>query len=84
VLVAHHRAQQRPLDDRELLRLALTHPLLTLKVIAGIHWEALKLLIKGLRLYTHPARQPGSTPAVPPSAAAAASASAASALHSGS
>jgi DUF1365 family protein len=75
VLVAHHSAQQRPLDDRELLRLALTHPLLTLKVIAGIHWEAIKLLLKGLRLYTHPTRQPLPPPADAPTA---------SALHPGS
>ncbi len=57
VLVAHYAATRQPLTDRHLLRLFATHPLLTLKVIGGIHWEALKLLAKGLRLYTHPARQ---------------------------
>lgn len=56
VLVAHYAAQRQPLTDRHLLRLFATHPLLTLKVIGGIHWEAVKLLLKGLRLYTHPAR----------------------------
>ncbi len=56
VLVAHYAAQRQPLTDRHLLRLFVTHPLLTLKVIGGIHWEAVKLLLKGLRLYTHPAR----------------------------
>jgi len=70
VLVAHYAAQQQPLNDRTLLRLAATHPLLTLKVIAGIHWEALKLLLKGLRMYTHPGA------GEPPVAAAAAAASA--------
>lgn len=56
VLVAHYGAQRQPLTDRHLLRLFATHPLLTLKVIGGIHWEAVKLLLKGLRLHTHPAR----------------------------
>jgi hypothetical protein len=56
VLVAHYAAQRQPLTDRHLLRLFATHPLLTLKVIGGIHWEAVKLLLKGLRLHTHPAR----------------------------
>lgn len=63
VLVAHYAAKQQPLDDRTLLRLAATHPLLTLKVIVGIHWEALKLLLKGLRLYTHPGAGAPSTAA---------------------
>jgi DUF1365 family protein len=31
-----------------------SHPLLTLKVIAGIHFEALRLWAKGLRLQTRP------------------------------
>jgi len=48
------------LDDRSLLRSFLSHPLLGLKVIAGIHWEALRLLVKGAPLRRHPgpAEQP--------------------------
>jgi DUF1365 family protein len=42
-------------SDRALIRVALTHPLLTLKVVGGIHWEALKLWIKGVRLVHRPA-----------------------------
>lgn len=42
-------------SDRALLRAALTHPLLTLKVVGGIHWEALKLWLKGVRLTHRPA-----------------------------
>jgi DUF1365 family protein len=42
-------------SDRALLRAALTHPLLTLKVVGGIHWEALKLWLKGVRLVHRPA-----------------------------
>lgn len=42
------------LSDRTLARAALTHPLLTVKVIAGIHWEALKLWAKGVGLAAPP------------------------------
>jgi DUF1365 family protein len=42
------------LSDAVLLSAFLRTPLLTLKVIAGIHWEALRLLLKGLRIHTHP------------------------------
>jgi DUF1365 family protein len=42
--------RRRALSDRTLLALALRYPLMTLKVIAAIHWEALRLLIKGVPL----------------------------------
>ncbi len=42
-------------SDRALLRAALTHPFLTIKVIGAIHWEALKLWIKGVKLTHRPA-----------------------------
>ena len=29
-------------------------PLLTLKVVAGIHWEALRILAKGVRMTRRP------------------------------
>jgi DUF1365 family protein len=41
-------------SDRQLLKLALAYPLLTLKVIAGIHWEALWIWLKGVRLKRRP------------------------------
>ena len=40
--------ERRPLTDGQLLRAWLTHPLLTLKVIGGIHWEALRIWTKGI------------------------------------
>ena len=55
VLVARYEATRRRLDDAALLRVFLTHPLLTLKVVAAIHWEALRLLAKGARWRPRPA-----------------------------
>jgi DUF1365 family protein len=36
-----------PLDDRMLRRALLGYPLMTIKVIVAIHWEALRLWLKG-------------------------------------
>lgn len=33
-------------------------PLMTLKVVAGIHWEAMKLWFKGIRFFTRPSPPP--------------------------
>lgn len=55
LLHARLDAQRRPLGDRALLRVFLSHPLLTLKVVAAIHWEALRLWRKGVRLHPRPA-----------------------------
>ncbi|MBB5519683.1 DUF1365 domain-containing protein [Amphiplicatus metriothermophilus] len=50
VLHAAFSARRRALTDRTLLQAFFAYPLMTVKVIAGIHWEALRLLAKGLRL----------------------------------
>jgi hypothetical protein len=47
-----HRA---PLTDRTLIRALFTHPLLTLKVIVGIHWEAVQIWLKGVGFRHRPA-----------------------------
>lgn len=47
--------ERRELADRALLRAFLAIPSVTLKVIAAIHWEALLLWLKGLRLRPRPA-----------------------------
>jgi DUF1365 family protein len=54
MLNATQNLRRRPLDDRELLRVFFTHPLLTLKVIAGIHVEALRIWLKGVALHVRP------------------------------
>ena len=53
--VATHKARQVPLSDLSLLRACFAYPLMTLKVIGGIHWEALHLWRKGARLRPRPA-----------------------------
>jgi DUF1365 family protein len=49
LLVARFDAERRPLGDAALARVFFSHPLLTLKVVGAIHWEALRLWIKGAR-----------------------------------
>lgn len=46
-LVASLSGHRRPLADAELLRALLAFGPMTLKVVLGIHWEALKLWVRG-------------------------------------
>lgn len=48
-LTASFAGVRRDLDDAQLLRAWLGNPLMTFKVIAGIHWEALRMWLKGVR-----------------------------------
>lgn len=54
VLTARHLARRTELTDTALLKAFFAIPFLTLRVIGGIHWEALKIWLKGVRLRTHP------------------------------
>ncbi|MEO7008366.1 MAG: DUF1365 domain-containing protein [Caldimonas sp.] len=54
VLVASFDAHRRTLGDAALALTLFSHPLLTLKVIAGIYWEALRLWVKRVPLHQHP------------------------------
>ena len=54
LLTASFAGQRKPLGDAALLRAFVTHPLLTIKVVGGIHWEALRLWIKGVPLTHRP------------------------------
>jgi DUF1365 family protein len=56
VLFAVQRARRRALTDTALLRVAITHPLLTLKVVAGIGWEAARLWVKRVPVHDHVAQ----------------------------
>jgi DUF1365 family protein len=59
LIFAGFKGARRPLGDGQLLRLVATYPLMTLKVTAAIHLEAIKLLLKGLRLQPAPPAPPG-------------------------
>jgi DUF1365 family protein len=56
VLAAGFAGERRELSDRGLLRAWLTHPWMTLGVLAAIHWEALFIWLKGEKLRARPAR----------------------------
>ena len=55
LLYASFTGERRPLTDRSLASTLIRYPLLTYKVIGGIHWEALKLWLKGIPLTDRPA-----------------------------
>lgn len=57
MLTATFSGERSELTDKALLRAVFSHPLMTLKVTAAIHWEAVKLLLKGLRVYPHKPRR---------------------------
>jgi DUF1365 family protein len=50
LLAATFNGSRRALDTRELLRAFFTLPLVTMKIMAAIHWEAMRLWLKGARL----------------------------------
>ncbi len=54
LLYAATRGRRRPFADRELLAAFLRFPLMTLKVIGGIHWEAFRIWRKGVPLVSRP------------------------------
>lgn len=47
-------ARRVALDDRSLLEVFLTHPLVTLKAIGAIHWQAMLTWIAGARFHRRP------------------------------
>ncbi len=55
VLAAGFSGRRCALTTRTLLRAFLAIPLLTFKVVAAIHWEALRLWVKGAPLVPRPA-----------------------------
>ncbi|MEO1774143.1 MAG: DUF1365 domain-containing protein [Pseudomonadota bacterium] len=58
-LIATQNGHRRPLSDAGLLRAWMVHPLMTLKVILAIHWQALVLWLKGARFHPYRGPYPG-------------------------
>jgi len=54
VLTANLDTRRQALRDSTLALAFFSHPLLTLKVVGAIHWEALRLWIKGVNLHPRP------------------------------
>jgi DUF1365 family protein len=53
LVTAYFRGTCKPLTDGRLFLLALGYPLMTIKIVAAIHWEALRLWLKGVPLTLH-------------------------------
>ena len=54
LLVASFYGRHKPLSDRALLRAFFTHPLMTVKVLVAIHYEAAKIFMKGVPFIKRP------------------------------
>jgi hypothetical protein len=63
LLAATFSGRRRSLTTRTLLHAFVTLPLVTLKIISAIHWEALRLWLKGVRLVPRTASSPDSATA---------------------
>lgn len=56
ILAATFTGKRQSLTSAAIVKACVTMPLMTLKVVAGIHWEAAKLWLKGIEFYNRPAR----------------------------
>jgi len=50
LLYASQDGKAKELNEKNLLISYISHPLMTFKIIAAIHYEALKLWLKGIKL----------------------------------
>jgi DUF1365 family protein len=53
VITASYTAKRKMLSAKQLMRQFLRFPFQTLKVVLGIHWEALRLFLKGVPWFKH-------------------------------
>ena len=49
--------QRQTISNKSLNSLLWRFPLMTLQVFIGIHWQALKLWLKGINIFKHQAHQ---------------------------
>jgi uncharacterized protein len=54
--------KRRELNGSNLARVLVCYPPITLKAVAGIYWQAIRLWIKGATFYPHPAKRQESLP----------------------
>lgn len=71
VLAAGFTGERQDLTDRNLFRAWLTHPWMTLGVVAAIHWEALFIWLKGEKIRTRPPKPAWAVTVVTPAKLAA-------------
>ncbi|MND05429.1 hypothetical protein D3C83_262170 [compost metagenome] len=55
ILDATLAAERKVLSDRAIVAAVLAMPWMTVKVVAGIHWEAVKIWLRGARFHRKPA-----------------------------
>lgn len=53
LMAASYKARKRPFNDLSLAKAFIYFPLMTIKVIIGIHWEALRLYLKNIPYIKH-------------------------------
>jgi DUF1365 family protein len=73
LLAASFAGEHRPLTDGELLKAVVSHPWQLAGILAAIHWEAVKIALKGFRLFPGarpiqdlPPTSPGDAPSAGP------------------
>ncbi len=65
LLRAHFHGERHPITDGQLAKALISFGWMTVNVVAAIHWEALKLWFKGMRLRPNPHVAPKQEPAPP-------------------
>ena len=57
LFVANLDLKRQGLNSGNLARMLLSYPPMTMKAIAAIYWQALRLRVKGAKFYAHPAKK---------------------------